>query len=143
MSEDASHELQTVGFAIGREEYGIDISKVQEIIRLPEITKLPNTPDNVLGIANLRGSIIPVIDLKKKFINSESERGAESRVVVVEAGSKKAGLVVDQVSEVRKISRSSIVTAGSIGTNIEADYLFGVVRLEQRLLIMLCVDKIL
>jgi len=142
MSETLTKEMQTVVFALGKEEYGIDISKVQEIIRLPEITKLPNTADYILGIINLRGNIIPVLDPKKKFLGAVSEYGEEARVVVVETGSARMGLVVDLVSEVRKLPPGSVVSPDSLGTGIHKEYLLGIVKLDQRLLILLDVDKV-
>jgi purine-binding chemotaxis protein CheW len=140
--EAMATELQSVVFRLGEEEYGIDIGKVQEIIRLPEITKLPNTADYVLGIINLRGRIIPIIDLKRKFLQETSHRKEETRVIVLETGSQKVGIIVDEVSEVVKIPLDLVVAADSIGTSIEAEYLLGVAKFNERLLILPDTDKI-
>lgn len=135
--------MQTVVFILGAEEYGIDIFKVQEIIRLPRITKLPNTADYILGVTNLRGNIIPVVDLKKKLMNSLTENTEETRVIVIETGIKKIGLIVDEISEVIMISSESITEAGTIGSNIKSGYLLGVAKMENHLLILLNIDEIL
>ncbi|MGI5921911.1 MAG: chemotaxis protein CheW [Syntrophomonadaceae bacterium] len=139
----ADGEMQTVAFVLGQEEYGMEISKVQEIIRVPEkTTKLPNTSDYNLGVTNLRGSVIPVIDLKRKFMNIPSEFTDETRVIVVEIGSGKVGLVVDEVLEVIKFPENIIAPTTVVNTGLQADYLLGIAKLQERLLILLDVDKI-
>jgi purine-binding chemotaxis protein CheW len=136
-------EIQTVAFILGKEEYGMEISKVQEIIRVPQkTTQLPNTAEYILGVTNLRGNVIPVIDLKKKFVSISSEFTDETRVIVVEIGSTKVGLVVDEVLEVLKLPTDIIVPTAVINTGIQDDYLLGVAKLNERLLILLDVDKI-
>ncbi|MGE5371886.1 MAG: chemotaxis protein CheW [Solirubrobacterales bacterium] len=136
-------EIQTVVFRLGSEEYAIDIGKVQEIIRMPEITALPQTPDYVLGVVNLRGNIIPVVDLKIRFSGKHTEANIETRVIVVEVGQNKVGIIVDAVSEVIKLPADQIVPAESIHTSVHEEYVLGVARLDQRLLIVLDVDKLL
>jgi purine-binding chemotaxis protein CheW len=143
MPEISTRETQVVVFAMGEEEYGIDIEKVQSIMRLPETTMLPGTADYVLGIFNLRGDIIPVVDLKKMSMGVASVATEETRVIVVEIGSHRVGLIVDEVAEVVKVPADVIVSAGSIGTTISADYLLGIARLGERLLILLNVDRLL
>lgn len=137
-------EKQTVAFILGTEEYGIEISKVQEIIRIPQNrTKLPNSCDFHLGVTNLRGNVIPIIDLKMKFMGIATEFTDESRVIVIEVGAGKIGLVVDEVLEVIKFSSEIIEKTNSINTGFESDFLLGLAKLDERLLIMLDVEKIL
>lgn len=140
---EITNNMQTIVFTLGKEAYGIDIHKVQEIIRVPEVTKMPNTVQHVLGIINLRGSIIPLIDLKMKLLKADSEYSDTTRVLVVEVGGKKIGLIVDDVSEVIDIQGDVVVDAGGIGEGICTDYLLGVAKTNDRLLILLNIDKIL
>jgi len=137
------NDMLSVVFTLEKEEYGIDINRVQEIIRLPETTRLPSTPDYVLGIINLRNTIIPVIDTKKKLMSIESAVSEDTRVIIVEIGGKRVGLIVDEVSEVIKVPKELVVPADAIGTSIQMEYLLGVARFDQRLLILLNVNKIL
>ncbi|MGE5396819.1 MAG: chemotaxis protein CheW [Chitinophagales bacterium] len=143
MSTVLADEIQIVVFGLDKEEYGVDISRVQEIIRVPAITALPGTPEYVLGVTNLRGSIIPIVDTRKKFGRANIEISDEARVIVQEINGNKVGLIVDDVREVVKISVNQVVPADNVGIGIRADYLFGVVRYDDRLLILLDVDKIL
>jgi len=137
------NELQVVVFSIDEQEYGIDIEKVQEIIRLPAVTGLPGTADYVLGITNLRGSVIPVVDLKKISLGHNAVPTEESRIIVVEMGDKRMGLVVDEVAEVIPVPQDRIVSKESIGTGTKAEYLQGVARFDTRLLYLLNVDKLI
>ena len=143
MPDIITKEIQAVVFSLGEEEYGIDIGKVQEIIRLPEVTRLPGTTDYVMGIINLRGSIIPIVDLKKMSMQIDSDFTDETRVIVLEIGAKKVGLIVDEVAEVINIPTELVVASQDIGTRIQAEYLLGIARLGQRLLILLNVERIL
>lgn len=137
------NEIQVVVFKLGQAEYGGDITRVQEIIRLPDVTALPNTADYILGIINLRGSIIPIIDLKKKFGFASAEKSDETRVIVVEIGSNKVGLIVDEVSEVVSFPVEEVVSADVVRFGIQGEHLLGVVRLDERLLILINLDKII
>ena len=136
--------LEIVAFILGEEEYGMEIAKVQEIIRVPEkTTKLPNTAEYFLGVTNLRDDVIPVIDLKHKFMNIRTEYTEETRVVVIEVSAKKIGLIVDEVVEVMKIPADMIMMTETINASINVDYLLGIARLNERLLILLNGDTIL
>ncbi|WP_054692740.1 chemotaxis protein CheW [Syntrophomonas palmitatica] len=143
MQTGINKNMQSVVFSLGKEEYGIEIGKVQEIIRLPAITRLPNTADYILGIINLRGCIIPVVDTKKKFMLIDSDITDDTRIIVIEIGGKRIGLIVDEVSEVINIADERIVPADNIGTGIRIEYILGVARFDNRLLILLNADKIL
>ncbi len=136
-------EEQLVIFELANEVYGVDIGRVQEIIRMTSITKLPRAPEFVEGVINLRGKVIPVVDLKKRFGLEEGERGRSSRIVVVDVGQQTLGMVVDGVSEVLRINRSAIEPPSPVVTTIESDYIRGIAKLEARLIILLDLDKVL
>src|SRR6202011_5718873 len=101
-------ELQVVGFRIGRETFGVPISLVREIVRVPSITSVPNAPDYIEGVVNLRGRIIPVVDLRKRFGQKQIESNKKNRVVVVELECRLLGLIVNSASEVMKIPLADI-----------------------------------
>lgn len=124
-------------------EYGVPITQVQEIIPITSPTKLPQSPDFVEGIINLRGRIIPIIDLKKRFNMGTSEITPETRSVVVEVDGQTVGIIVDEVSEVLRLSADNIEPPPAVIGGITAEYLTGVGKLEDRLLILLDMDKIL
>ena len=135
--------LQLVICQLSNEEFGIEISKVKEIIRIPEITEIPQVPDYVEGIINLRGSIIPIINLAEKFDLNHENASNDSRIVVVELENLVAGMVVDAVSEVLRISGENIEpTPEVIVSRITERYIQGVGKIDDRLLILLAIDKI-
>ena len=129
--------LQLVTFRIGNEELGIDIQKVQEINRMIEITKIPNTPAHVEGVVNLRGKIIPIISLRTKLGFGEAERDKATRIMVVEIDGNVLGFIVDSVSEVLRIHDAKIEPTPSITGGTDANYIDGVINLGDRLLILL------
>lgn len=135
--------LQLVSFNIGEEEFGVDILKVQEIIRLVEITRVPNAPHFVEGVINLRGKVIPVIDLRKRLGLASIESSSESRIVVVELANKIIGFLVDCVNEVLRISSSITEPPPAIIAGINADYITAIGKLEDRILILLDLERIL
>lgn len=136
-------EIQIVGLRIGRETFGIPIALVREIVRVPEITAVPNAPNYVEGVINLRGKIISVIDLRKRFGDPNLEFTKKTRVVVVEVENRTIGLVVNSASEVLKISPSDIAPPSAVFPNGEMDYVTGVGKLKDRLIILLELGKIL
>ena len=133
---------QLVSFKLGQEEFGIDIRKVQEINRMVEITKIPQAPHYCEGVINLRGKVIPVIDLRKKFDMEVEEWTKNTRIVVCEEGANIVGLIVDAVEEVLRLPSSTIEPAPGIVTSIGTDYINGVAKLDERLLIFLNISKI-
>ncbi|ADI73762.1 CheW protein [Methanohalobium evestigatum Z-7303] len=136
--------LQLVAFNLGDEEFGVDIMQVQEIIRMQEVTRIPQAPDFVKGVINIRGKIIVVVSLDKCLGLESKETDEHSRIIVVEVGGSVVGMVVDSVSEILSIQESSIEPAPDIiASKINADYLKGVGKLENRLLILLDLEKIL
>ncbi|MCK4574076.1 MAG: purine-binding chemotaxis protein CheW [candidate division Zixibacteria bacterium] len=135
-------QIQLVSFNLGQEEFGIDILKVQEINRMVEITKVPQAPSYVEGVINLRGKVIPVIDLRRKFSLEAGEYDKNTRIVVVDVSGHVIGMVVDAVSEVLRIPRSTIEPPPEIVTSLDSEYIRGVVKLEEKLLIFLDISKI-
>ena len=137
-----TQELQLVVFRLAQEEYGLPITKVQEINRLVPITKLPQTPSFVEGVINLRGRIIPVIDLRKRFQLGEKEESDDTRIIIVEVDGQTVGVTVDQVTEVVRLPGNAVEPPPPAFI-LEAQYVNGVGKLDNRLLILLNIDKIL
>lgn len=135
--------LQLVTFSIGEEEFGVNILKVQEIIRTMEITKVPRAPDFVEGVINLRGKVIPIIDLRRRFGLAPRGHDKNTRIIVIEINNIIVGFVVDAVSEVLRIPASTVEPPPPVVAGVESDYVSGVGKLQDRLLIMLDLDKLL
>jgi purine-binding chemotaxis protein CheW len=129
--------LQVVSFALGSEEYGVDIAQVQEINRMVAITRVPRAPQFMEGVINLRGQLIPIIDLRMRFGMDRAERTKNTRIVVTEIGSKRLGMVVDSVSEVLRIPVEQIEDAPDLVAGVDTEYIRGVGKLDDRLIIML------
>ena len=140
---ESSEILQLVSFKIGDEEFGVDILKVQEINRMMQITKVPNAPVFVEGVVNLRGRIIPVIDLRTRIGMEKKDYGKETRIVVVEIAGNIVGFIVDEVSEVLRIPRNITEPPPEMVSGLNSDYITAVGKLEDRLLILLDLEKIL
>ncbi len=136
-------ELQVVGFRIGRETFGVPISLVREIVRVPEITSVPNAPDYIEGVINLRGRIIPVVDLRKRFHETVGAPSKKNRIVVVEVEGRLIGLLVNSASEVLRILPSEIEAPQDVFQEGELNYITGVGKLRGRLVILLDLNKIL
>ena len=135
--------LQLVTFNLGSEEYALDILLVQEINRRVEITKVPKTPEFVEGVINLRGKIVPVLDLRKRFGLVGHEFTAQSRIIVVNIDNRVLGLLVDSVTEVLQIPAHTIEPPPPLVAGIDAAYIKGIGKFEDRLLILLDLGKIL
>jgi len=136
-------DLQVVGFRIGNETFGVRIASVREIVRVPEITSVPSAPETVEGVINLRGKIIPVMDLRKRFGHVDIQPDKKNRILVVELDNKLVGLIVNAASEVLKIPPSEIEAPGSVFAEGESSYVTGVGKLKGRLIILLDVSKLL
>jgi len=141
MAADESEQL--VVFELAKEFYGVDIGAVNTIIRMQEITQIPRTPDFVEGVINLRGSIVPVIDLRKRFGLPVGETTKASRIVVVEAAGQMIGMVVDAVAETLRLSSDAIEPPSPVVASLDAEYLRGVGKQDERLVILLDLDKVL
>ncbi len=135
---------QLVCFNLGSEDFGVDISKVQEINRMVEITNIPQSPEFVEGVINLRGKIIPVVDLRKRFgFEIMTERTKENRIIVIETPNATVGFIVDAVTEVLRIKSGSIEpTPEMVTSGVDIRYIEGVAMLDDQLLIVLDTDKI-
>jgi purine-binding chemotaxis protein CheW len=136
-------ELQVVGFRIGRETFGLPISLVREIVRVPEITSVPNAPEYIEGVINLRGRIIPVVDMRKRFGEEVTLPSKKNRIVVVELENRLIGLLVNSASEVLRIPPSEIQAPQDVFQEGELNYITGVGKLKGRLVILLDLNRIL
>jgi len=134
--------LQLVGFHVGGEEFGIDILRVQEIIRTQQLTRVPNSPEFMEGVMNLRGKIIPVIALRKRFGLKQAPTDKQNRIVVVEIHGTVLGFIVDAVSEVLRIPADTVEPPPRLGL-VEREYVSGVGKLGDRLLILLNADRLM
>ena len=140
---EVTGSMQLVSFKLGDEEFGVEITKVREIILLGPITRVPQTPDYVKGLINLRSTVIPVIDLRSRFGLPETPLTDESRIMVINVCGKTSGIIVDSVSEVLRITGEQIAPPPRTVAGLGRDYLIGLAKLETRLLILLDMDKIL
>jgi len=134
--------IQLVTFRLGDEEYGVEILKVHEINRMMDITAVPNAPDSIEGVINLRGKVIPVINLRMKFGLPHKGADARTKIVVVDVGMP-AGIIVDSVSEVLRISTELIEPPPPMTASIGSEYILGVGKLKDRLLILLDIERLL
>jgi purine-binding chemotaxis protein CheW len=132
-----------LSFFLKDEEYGIEILKVQEILGMLPITRVPRTPDSVKGVINLRGKIIPVTDLRLRFGMEEREITAETCTIVVHAAGLEIGVIVDKVSEVLDIADSEVEDVPSFGSDVGTDYLLGIGNTNGRVRLLLDIDRIL
>jgi len=141
--KETTELLQLVSFFIGDEEFGVDILYVQEINRMLQVTKVPNAPDFVNGVINLRGRVIPVIDLRLKFGMPKKEPDKNTRIIVMEVSGKTVGFIVDSVNEVLRIPKNVTEPPPELAMGINSEYIKSVGKLEDRLLILIDLEKIL
>jgi purine-binding chemotaxis protein CheW len=141
-----TEESQLVTFFLDNEEFGVPIAFVKEIVRIPDITRIPRAPSFVEGVANLRGNILPIINLRQRFGLADEERSDDSRAVVIEVGGRLTGLMVDRVSEVMRVSRDSIEAPPAVvASNMDSAYLSGIAKLElgKRLVLLLDIERVI
>ena len=146
MAENLSNknDAQIVIFTLNQQQYGVDIAKVFEIIRLTDITKIPNTPYFVEGVINLRGKIIPVIDLRKRLGMPETERDKATRIIVVDVEGITVGMIVDSVMEVFRLNDVEIeATPSMLNNDIDASFIQGIAIKEERMIILLDLNRVL
>lgn len=136
-------EQQLVVFELGAELYGVEIARVHEIIRLQTVTRVPRAPAFVEGVINLRGKVIPVVDLRRRFGLPTAEHTRSTRIVVVEIGDQVVGIVVDGVSEVLRVNTATVEPPSPVVAGIDSEYLHGIAKLPERLVILLDLDRIL
>lgn len=139
----ATGSLQLVSFRLDKEEYGIEITRVREIILLGEITRIPQTPDYIKGLINLRSTVIPIVDLRLRFGLPEGEPTDDTRIMVVNVDGRTIGIIVDAVSEVLRVSLEQIAPPPPTVATLGQEYLTGLVRLHDRMLILLDIDRLL
>jgi len=135
--------LQWVTFRLEGELYGINVIQVQEVLRVTEIAPVPGAPDYVLGIINLRGNVVTVIDTRRRFVLNEREIDDDTRIVIIEVMGQIVGLLVDGVAEVVYLRESEVESAPEVGNDESSKYIQGVVSRENGLLIMVDVNKLL
>ena len=135
--------VQLVSFMLDNVEYGIDILSVHEILRIPEITRLPNTPDFIKGVINLRGNIITVVDARIRFGFPTAEPTELSRIIVIKSEGKEVGILVDNVYQVVRMSKDSIDKPSSLIDGVSEEFIMGIGRLQDRLIILLSMANLL
>lgn len=138
-----SEDIQFVGFKVGGEEFGVNILKIQEIIRMKQITKVPRSHDFCEGVINLRGNILPVLDLRRRFGIETVENSKKTRIMVVNVCGRTIGIIVDEVSEVLRLNETQIDEAPREVITVDTGYVEGVGKVADRLLIILNLDKLL
>ena len=136
-------ELQCVVFELETESYGVDITAIESIIKMQEITKLPHAPAFMEGITNLRGAIVPVLDLRKRFGMDKREPTRETRIVIANMRGTKVGLIVDAVSQVIRIPEDAIEPPPQMSVTISSSFIKSVAKLENELIILLDLDRVL
>lgn len=141
-TEKALNSIQIVCFKIGKEEYGLDILKVQEILKLPKVTRLPKSAEYIMGVIDLRGKVIPIIDLAKRFRIDEGKESLERRAIVVDIRNKKVGLAIDSVSHVIKVDQKDIEPPPPIVKGISGRYITGIAKLQDGFVIVLDIEQI-
>ncbi len=141
--KEVVEEVQLVAFILENEEFAVDIQQVREVLKLSKITPLPKSLDFVEGVINLRGEVIPVIDLRKRFGITEVKRDDESRIIIVEVSGNEVGLIVDSVTEVIRLPEDSIHEAPGSVAGARTDLIRAVGKKEDRLIIILELEKIL
>lgn len=142
-NETDDSQLQLVSFGVGSEEFAVNILQVQEINRMMTITKVPESPDCVEGVINLRGRIIPVVDLRKRFDIELTDHVESSRIIVVEVDGRVLGFIVDCVHEVLRIDRNIVEASPTFtSSSVDSSYIMGIGKLEDRLLILLDISRL-
>ena len=139
----AVEDLQAVVFMLNKAYYGVPILQVKEIVKMTEITEIPNTPDFVQGIVNLRGKIIPIIDMRKRFGLPEEEVNENWKILILKSDDVLFGVMVDQISEVEKVPATLIEKPPKIVAGVNGKFINAIAKMENRLLILLDIGKIL
>jgi purine-binding chemotaxis protein CheW len=138
-----SRELHIVGFQVGRETYGVPITSLHEIVRVPDITAVPDAPDYLEGVINLRGKIVSVMDLRKRFGEKQASLKKQNRILVVEHGGRLAGLIVDSASEVLKIPSEAVELPPAAFQEGGLNCVTGLGKVGARLVVLLDMSKLL
>lgn len=141
--EISGEEIKVIVFRLGNEEYGVDVQQVKSIERMEHITRVPNTPPFVKGVINLRGVVVPIIDLRKRFGIDQKDYDDATRIIIVHVDDMEVGLIVDSANDVIDINLDTIEPPPKVVGGVESIYLRGVAKLSNRLLILLNLDKVL
>lgn len=136
-------EKQLVIFALGDEYFGVDIANVDGIVKMQAITRVPHSPHFVEGVTNLRGEVLPVIDLHKRFGVGERQESKESRIINIAIGEMKVGMIVDSVSEVLTIQDSAIEETPRMVSTVDSSFITGIAKVDERLVILLDLGNVL
>jgi len=142
-NNEAVAEVQMVAFKLEKEEFAVDIHQVREVLKMTRVTPLPQSAHYIEGLINLRGEVIPVVDLRKRFELPEGERSEQTRIIIVEIQDSNVGLIVDSVTEVLRFSSSAIQPPPARIAGTRTDLIKGVGKVEERLLIILNLERIL
>ena len=140
---DVENSINLVTFKLGNNEYAIDIMQAKEIIKMEKITLIPNAPDYVEGVINLRGNIIPIVDLKKRFNLDENEGEKNTGIIIVKIDDVDMGIIIDAISKVVSIATSNIQPPPPMLSGIGQKYIKGVAKLEDKLLVVLDLEKLI
>ena len=135
--------IQVVAFRLGKEEYAVDILHVQEIVRLLSITRVPRSARHIEGVVNLRGNIVPIINLHKRFNIASAGEEEDKRIVVFQYDDLKAGIIVDEVSEVLALNNNAIEETDKVYSSMSSDFIKGIARVDDRLFLLLDLQKII
>lgn len=136
-------EEHLVIFSLGKELYGVTIHSVESIIKLQDITEVPRSASYILGVTNLRGTVVPVLDLRRRFNLASCENTSNTRIIIVNAEGSKVGIVVDEVTEVLKVAREAIQPPPPMSTTIESAFINGIAHINENLVILLDLEKVL
>jgi purine-binding chemotaxis protein CheW len=136
-------QVQLVTFRVGGEEFGLDVFQVHEILRYTEPTPMPKAPAFVEGVLDVRGTLVPVVDLRKRFELHDVAYGDDTRIILVDFQGERLGLIVDEVSEVLRVPETSVTAPPQYVRGLAAEFIRGIVRLETRLVVLLDLERIL
>ncbi|BAI81802.1 conserved hypothetical protein (plasmid) [Deferribacter desulfuricans SSM1] len=143
ITDTSEEEIQIVGFKLGEEEYAIDILKIQEIIKMTEVTTVPRTEYFVLGVMNLRGKVIPVVDLRLRFNLDKSDFDKNTRIIIANFEKESIGFVVDELTEVMRINKNIVEPAPPLVSSIGDEYILGICKYNDRLILLLDIDYVI
>lgn len=140
--ETGNNQRQFLTFTVNNEEYGVDIMTVREIKGWTDTTRLPNSPEFMRGVMNLRGLIIPIFDLRARFRKELTEANSKHVVIILAVGERNIGILVDAVSDILSINESDIRPAPELETETSSDFISGLISLEKRMVVLLAVEKL-
>ena len=135
--------VEALAFRLGQEEYGVDILKVQEIREHDAVTRIANAPEFIRGVVNLRGNIVPIVDLRLRFKQASGEHGGAGVVIVLNIAGRVIGMVVDSVSDVVSLGVGEILPPPRMGTGLDTEFLLGIGTIDERMLILLDIERLL